>query len=75
MKRGQRVGWFVKSQGKAGEGFLIADPDDKGKVPVAVTHLGGDEQEMHYVIYCNVTWLKPLDTVDEVAGQEAPPAG
>jgi len=70
MKKGLRDGWKLQDGSGGGEGHVITD-EENGKVQVAVESQWGNGQrwnnEMHYVIWCNVTWLTPLDTM-------APPA-
>lgn len=58
--KGTKVKWKLKDGG-GGSGTCVAD-EDGGKVLVAVEtrHGNGTEclDEMHFVIYCNTTWLE-----------------
>ncbi len=66
MKKGTKVSWLLRGPGTiqqvtgGGSGTVITDEVD-GKVQVAVESQWGQgqqwENEMHYVIWCNVTWL------------------
>jgi hypothetical protein len=60
MKKGTKVSWALKDNAGTGTGTVISDEVD-GHVQVAVdTQTGGGTTvtyEMHYVIWCTVTWL------------------
>lgn len=61
MKKGTKVSWKLKSGG-GGSGTVITD-EENGRVQVAVEERWGNGthclDEMHFVIWCTVTWLTP----------------
>lgn len=60
MKKGTNVTWVLKN-GLKGTGITIAD-EDGGRILVAVDPAphAADGGEMHFVIWCTVTWLTEI---------------
>lgn len=60
MKKGTKVSWKLKDNAGTGTGTVLTDEED-GRVQVAVeTQSGGGQTtayEMHFIIWCTVTWL------------------
>jgi hypothetical protein len=59
MKKGTRVKWVTAQHRQAGQGVTISDEDD-GHVLVAILVQEGVPMEIHFVIWCAVTWLEEI---------------